>query len=117
MSDSQMRDNAKQFAKKIVFAVKDIRKEHRDVVLTGQLLRSGTSIGANIHEASYAQGRADFVSKLEIALKECFETEYWLELLYETGYLQESKCKELMRDCGALRRMLIASCKTTKDNA
>ena len=78
MSDSQMRDNAKQFAKKIVFTVKDIRKEHRDVVLTGQLLRSGTSIGANIHEASYAQGRADFVSKLEIALKECFETEYWL---------------------------------------
>ena len=69
-----MRDNAKQFAKKIVFMVKDIRKEHRDVVLTGQLLRSGTSIGANIHEASYAQGRTDFVSKLEIALKKDWET-------------------------------------------
>ena len=114
MGDSKLRESAKQFAKRIVFVVKDIRKEHRDVVLTGQVLRSGTSIGANVHEACYAQGRADFVSKLEIALKEAYETEYWLELLCETGYLKEDKYKELMQDCGALRRMLIASCKTTK---
>lgn len=72
----------------------------KESVLTNQLLRSGTSIGANIHEAQYAQGTADFISKLEIALKECFESEYWLELLFETGYLVETQYKKLNNDCG-----------------
>lgn len=66
---------------------RDIKANARESVLTNQLLRSGTSIGANIHEAQYAQGKKDFISKLEIAQKECFETEYWLELLFETGYI------------------------------
>ena len=85
-------------------------------VLTNQLLRSGTSIGANIHEAQYAQGKKDFISKLEIAQKECFETEYWLELLFETGYISETVYKPLQNQCGTIRRMLISSINTVKKN-
>ena len=82
--------------------------------MVNQLLRSGTSIGANIHEAQYAQSKKDFISKLEIAQKECYETEYWLQLLFETGCMSESKYKAIQNDCGAIRRMLIASLKTIK---
>ena len=84
-------------------------------MLTNQLLRSGTSIGANIHEAQYAQGAKDFISKFEIALKEAYETEYWLELLFETGYMDERTYKPIQNDCGAIRRMLISSIKTMKE--
>jgi four helix bundle protein len=84
--------------------------------LANQLLRSGTSIGANIHEAQYAQGTKDFISKLEIALKECYESEYWLELLHETGFLTDEAYQPLRTDCGAIRRMLIASVTTVKKN-
>lgn len=116
-----MRENAlvtksKQFAKTIIFTVKAIRTSQKEYTITDQLLRSGTSIGANIHEANYAQGRADFLSKLEIALKECYESEYWLELMHETGYLPDDKFKKLSHDCGELRKMLIASCVTAKTN-
>lgn len=89
--------------------------KYKESVLTNQLLRSGTSIGANIHEAQYAQGKKDFISKLEIAQKECFETEYWLELLFGTGYIEESTYKPLQNQCGAIRRMLISSLKTAKE--
>ena len=89
--------------------------KYKESVLTNQLLRSGTSIGANIHEAQYAQGKKDFISKLEIAQKECFETEYWLELFFETGYIPESTYKPLQNQCGAIRRMLISSLKTAKE--
>ena len=116
MSDSILREKAKEFAKEIVFTMKKIRERNKETVLTNQLLRSGTSVGANIHEAQYAQGTADFIHKLEISLKECFESEYWLELLYETGYLEESKYKKLISDCGIIRKMLISSCKTLKEN-
>ena len=84
------------------------------MVLVNQLLRSGTSIGANIHEAQYAQGTRDFISKLEIAQKECYETEYWFELLYEAGCIEEAIYKSIQNDCGAIRRMLISSLKTIK---
>ena len=114
MSNSIMRDKAKDFAKSIVFLCREIKAEHKETVLINQLLRSGTSIGANIHEAQYAQGSKDFISKLEIAQKECYETEYWLELLYETGCIAENKYKTLQSDCGAIRRMLIASLNTIK---
>lgn len=89
--------------------------KYKESVLTNQLLRSGTSIGANIHEAQYAHGKKDFISKLEIAQKECFETEYWLELLFGTGYIEESTYKPLQNQCGAIRRMLISSLKTAKE--
>ena len=82
--------------------------------LKNQFERSSTSIGANIREANYAQSKADFLSKLQIALKECYETEYWLELLFETNCMPEENYKALQNDCGAIRRMLISSLKTIK---
>ena len=114
MSQSVMRERAKAFAKDIVLLCREIKSEHKESIMTNQLLRSGTSIGANIHEAQYAQGSRDFVSKLEISLKECFETEYCLELMYETGYIPEERYKPLQNSCGALRRMLISSVNTIK---
>ena len=116
MSESILREKTKEFAKNIVFVTRHIKETRKEIVLTNQLLRSGTSIGANVHEAQYAQSNEDFVSKLEIALKECFESEYWLNLLFETGYLEEEQYKKLYNECGVIRRMLISSCKTTKTN-
>ena len=116
MSASPLRDKSKEFAKQVVFLCRDIKDNFRESVLTNQLLRSGTSVGANLHEAQYAQGTKDFISKLEIAQKECFETEYWLELLFETGYMTEEQYKPLKNECGAIRRMLIASLNTAKSN-
>ncbi|MBR3076879.1 MAG: four helix bundle protein [Oscillospiraceae bacterium] len=116
MADSVLRDKSKEFAKQIVILCRTIKQEHRESVLTNQLLRSGTSIGANIHEAQYAQGTKDFILKFEIALKETFETEYWLELLYETGYLEEQTYSSIQNSCGAIRCMLISSIKTMKEN-
>ena len=115
MSESILREKAKEFAKNIVFLTREMKANKKESVLINQLLRSGTSIGANIHEAQYAQGSADFISKLEIALKECFESEYWLELLFETGCLEEEQYKKFNNECGVIRKMLIASCKTIKN--
>ena len=117
MADSVLRDQSKEFAKQIVLLCRTIKQEHRESVLTNQLLRSGTSICANIHEAQYAQGTKDFISKFEISLKEAFETEYWLELLFETGYMDEQTYKPIQNDCGAIRRMLISSIKTMKEKS
>ena len=114
MSNSPLRDKSKEFAKQIVLLCRDIKATHKESVLTNQLLRSGTSIGANLHEAQYAQGTKDFISKLEIAQKECYETEYWLELLFDTGYIPEPQYRSLQNNCGAIRRMLIASLNTVK---
>ena len=85
-------------------------------VFVNQLLRSCSSIGANAHEAKYAQSRADFINKLEIALKECYETEYWLELIEKAELLSVNAIKPLVHDCGVIRRMLIASINTAKQN-
>ena len=114
MADSILRDKAKEFAKKIDILCRDMKKNHKESVLINQLLRSATSIGANLHEAQYAQGTKDFISKLEIAQKECYETEYWLELLFETGCITEEVYKDVQNECGAIRRMLISSLKTIK---
>ena len=116
MAENVLRDKAKAFAKSVVLLCRQIKATHKESVLINQLLRSGTSIGANLHEAQYAQGTKDFISKFEIALKECHETEYWLELLHETGYIPEYQYKPLQNDCGAIRRMLIASINTVKTN-
>lgn len=91
-----------------------MRVARKESVLINQLLRSATSIGANLHETQYAQSSNDFISKLEIAQKECYETEYWLELLFETNCMDETTYKTLHNDCGAIRRMLISSLKTIK---
>mgnify|MGYP003559566670 FL=1 len=114
MSNSPLRGKSKEFAKQIVFLCREIKSTHKESVLTNQLLRSGTSIGANLHEAQYAQGTKDFISKLEIAQKECYETEYWLELLFDTGYIPEPQYRSVQNNCGAIRRMLIASLNTIK---
>ena len=114
LADSVLRDKSKEFAKKIVFLCRDMKSSHKESVLINQLLRSATSIGANLHEAQYAQGTKDFISKLEIAQKECYETEYWLELLFETDCIEEEKYKKMQNECGAIRRMLISSLKTIK---
>ena len=85
-------------------------------VFTNQLLRSCSSIGANSHEAKYAQSKADFINKLEIALKECFETEYWLEILFKVNAIDKIIYDNLSNKCGTIRRMLIASINTAKEN-
>ena len=115
MSDSILRDKAKSFSKEIVFACREMKANKKESVLINQLLRSATSVGANLHEAQYAQGTKDFISKLEIAQKECYETEYWLELLFETNCIEKDKYQNLQNECGAIRRMLIASLKTIKN--
>ena len=114
MADSILRDKSKAFAKNIVFLCRQLRESRVEGVLINQLLKSGTSVGANVHEAQYAQGTKDFISKFEIAQKECYETEYWLELLFETGCIEEAAYKAIQNDCGAIRRMLIASLNTIK---
>ena len=86
-------------------------------VYVNQLIRSSSSIGANIHEAKYAQSRADFINKLEIALKECYETEYWLELLFRKNKIDNITYKNLNNKCGTIRRKLIASVTTAKKNS
>lgn len=114
MADSILRDKAKAFAKAVIFICREMKSNHKEAVLINQLLRSATSIGANVHEAQYAQGTKDFISKLEIAQKECYETEYWLELLFETDCMSQLTYKTLQNDCGAIRRMLISSLVTIK---
>ncbi len=116
MAESIMLEKAKDFAVEIVNLCRSIKETYRESVLTNQLLRSGTSIGANIHESKYAQGTADFISKMQIALKECYESEYWLELLNRTKYIPDERYKILRNQCGTIRRMLIASINTVKEN-
>ena len=83
--------------------------------LKNQFERSATSIGANIREANYAQSKADFLSKLQIALKECYETEYWLDLFLKANIVEVTRTKKLLHDCGELRRMLVSSVTTLKN--
>ncbi len=116
MNDSVLRVKSKDFAKSIVFLCRKLKEERVESVLLNQLLRAGTSVGANLHEAQYAQGTKDFVSKLEIALKECNESEYWLELLKETDCIKEEVFDEFQKSCIELRRMLVSSVKTLKTN-
>ena len=114
MAESVLRDTAKVFAKEVVFLCREVKSNFKESVLVNQLLRSATSIGANLHEAQYAQSTKDFISKLEIALKECYETEYWLELLFEVNCIPKEKYQHLQNNCGTIRRMLISSIKTIK---
>lgn len=111
MKDNLLLEKSKEFAIAILNLCDNLKGSSSVV---NQLVRSGTSIGANIHEAQYAHGKNDFVAKLEISLKECSETEYWLELLYATRKIDESSYKILQQKAGSIRRMLISSCKTAK---
>ena len=111
-----MLNKAKDFAVNIVNLCRDIKESKRESVLTNQLLRSGTSVGANLHESKYAHGTADFIAKMQIALKECYESEYWLELLNRTNYITDEQYNALKNSCGQIRRMLISSINTSKKN-
>ena len=114
MSDSVLRNKSKEFAKSIVFLCRKLKQNDVEGALINQLLRCGTSVGANVHEAQYAQGTKDFISKFEIALKECNESEYWLELLHETNSINEVEFKSFQKECIELRRMLVSSVTTLK---
>jgi len=113
MSESKLRDTSLDFAVSIINLVKELKLKKENII-SNQIGRSGTSIGANIREAQYAHGKADFVSKLQIALKEANETGYWLELLYKTNYIDEETYKELDSACTSIRVMLISSVNTVK---
>ncbi len=115
MAESKLRELSMEFSVDIINLVKFLKSNHESVI-ANQIGRSGTSIGANIHEAQYAQGKKDFISKLEIALKEASETGYWLELAYRTNYIDEKQYKNLSDKCATLRVMLVSSCRTAKEN-
>ena len=114
MSDSPLLNKSKIFALNIITICNAVKKEKRESILTNQLVRSGTSIGANIREAFYAHSKNDFIAKLQIALKECSESEYWLELFIESGYYQDNA---ILNDCIELKKLLISSINTAKNNS
>ncbi len=116
MHDSKLKNQSMDFAIEIINLVKCL-KEKRESIISNQIGRSGTSIGANIREAQYAHGKADFIAKLQIALKEANETGYWLELLFKTNYISEDEYKILDAACTSIRVMLISSVNTAKGNA
>ena len=111
---SPLLDKSKAFALEIIKVCNFIKREKKETVLTNQLIRSGTSVGANIREAFYAHGRVDFIAKLQISLKECSESEYWLELLIESGYYND---QTILEQCIEVKKLLIASINTAKKNA
>ena len=115
MSKSKLQDMSIDFAVSIINLVKELKLKKENII-SNQIGRSATSIGANIREAQYAHGKADFVSKLQIALKEANETGYWLELLHKTNYIDESTYKNLDSACTSIRVMLISSVNTVKSN-
>ena len=112
MSESKLAVASMEFAVKILKLCDSI-KGHYSII--NQLERSSTSIGANIREANYAHSKPDFVSKLQISLKECYETEYWLELMLKADILNDDIAKVLLHDCGSIRRMLVSSINTIKN--
>ena len=116
MAESKLRELSMDFSVDIINLVKYLKSNH-ETIIANQIGRSGTSIGANIHEAQYAQGKKDFISKLEIALKEASETGYWLEFLHRTNDINDQQYKILSDKCTTVRVMLISSCRTAKENA
>ena len=115
MRNNQLSAQSMDFAVSIIQLVKELKSKHESII-SNQIGRSGTSIGANIREAQYAHGKADFIAKLQIALKEANETGYWLELLSKTNYIDEQTFKALNSACTSIRVMLISSINTAKEN-
>ena len=114
MKPNPLVELSRAFAVDIVNISTIIKNRKKGNVLLNQLLRSGTSIGANIHEANYASSKADFINKFQIALKECYETDYWLGLFKDTGMITDDEYKMLFSKCSKIRKMLIASITTAK---
>ena len=113
MADSPLIIKSKEFALQIIKVCNYVKQTKKESVLTNQLIRSGTSVGANIREAFYGHGTADFIAKLQISLKECSESEYWLELLIESGYFGD---KSILDRCVEIKRILISSINTAKEH-
>ena len=107
---------SKQFAVDVVNLCTEIKEHRKSNVLLNQLLRSGTSIGANIHEANYASSKADLINKFQIALKECYETDYWLGLFKDTNMITANEYDAMFSQCSKIRKLLIASITTAKSN-
>ncbi|MBQ2914490.1 MAG: four helix bundle protein [Clostridia bacterium] len=116
MKQNLLVDLSKQFAVDIVNLYTEIKENRKSNVLLNQILRSGTSIGANIHEANYAASKADFINKFQIALKECYETDFWLGLFKDTRIITEDEYNDLFAKCSKIRKLLIASITTAKES-
>ena len=116
MQSSILLEKSLKFASRIIKLNQYLIKQKHETIISKQIIRSGTSIGANANEAAYGNIKADFIAKMQIALKETSETEYWLELLEETEYISEEAGRSLYEDCGELLKMITAILKTTKDN-
>lgn len=116
MKESILKEKSYQFALRVIKLYKYIIADKKEYVLSKQILRSGTSIGANVEEANQAQSKADFVHKLSISQKEAFETDYWLRLLRDSEYLTEAQANSLLSDCRELQKLLTTSIKTAKEN-
>ena len=114
--NNSLTDLSKQFSVDIVCVCRRIQEQTKEKILTSQLIRSGTSVGANIHEGNYASSRLDFINKFQIALKECYETEYWLDIMKQTEYLSVEDYEALYNACSKLRKMLTSSIMTAKQN-
>jgi four helix bundle protein len=113
MSNSILLDKSKELALEVIKLCNEVKTVKKESILTNQLVRSGTSVGANIREAFYAHGKADFIARLHIALKECAESEYWIELLLEGGYTDN---RIVLERCVEVKKILIASINTAKNN-
>ena len=116
MKSNHLVDLSRQYAVSVVKICSSIKERGKTNALVNQFIRSGTSIGANIHEANYASSRADFINKLQIALKECYETDYWIGIFKDTEMITEEEHKELYSKCSKIRIMLISSINTAKGN-
>ena len=113
MAENKLANLSTEFAVRILNLTDSIKGHYS---LANQLERSGTSIGANIREAKYAHSRADFIAKLQISLKECYETEYWIEIAQKAGIISDDIADGVLHSCGTIRRMLISSINTAKEN-
>lgn len=114
MKESILIDKSISFAARIVKLNQYLIKNKKETIISKQIARSGTSIGVNINEANYGQSKADFISKMHIALKETADTEYWIKLLYKSEYIDEKSSISLLMDCLEIKRILIASVNTAK---
>lgn len=114
MKESELRTRAKMLALHIIAVCDEVDTRKGRSVLVNQIIRSATSIGANIHEANYASSKADFINKLHIALKECAETEYWIDMLAGCNAICADCAHSLLQECGIIRRMLAKSITTAK---
>ncbi|MGI8884200.1 MAG: four helix bundle protein [Pyrinomonadaceae bacterium] len=116
MKENVLREKSYKFALRMIKLFKFMNQEHKEYVLSKQILRSGTSIGANIEESIHAQSKTDFIHKLSIAQKEASETNYWLRLLHDSDYLTDKHADSLLSDCEEIQKLLTASIKTAKSN-